>query len=61
VSAAISRRVRANPPSEDRAQGINVLMVWLAANNKGYTSPFWMTLRQTLESKAKVRKGEHDF
>ena len=40
-------------------QGINVLMLWSAAIEKGYASPIWMTLKQALELKACVRKGEH--
>lgn len=39
-------------------QGINVLMLWLAAAEKGYTSPFWMTYRQAQELGGQVRKGE---
>jgi antirestriction protein ArdC len=40
-------------------QGINVLMLWSAAIEKGYTAPIWMTFKQALELKACVRKGEH--
>jgi antirestriction protein ArdC len=39
-------------------QGINVLMLWSAAMEKGYISPTWMTFKQALELKAHVRKGE---
>jgi antirestriction protein ArdC len=39
-------------------QGINVLMLWSAAMEKGYAAPIWMTFRQALELKAHVRKGE---
>jgi antirestriction protein ArdC len=39
-------------------QGINVLMLWSAAMEKGYASPTWMTFKQALEFKAHVRKGE---
>jgi antirestriction protein ArdC len=39
-------------------QGINVLMLWSAAIEKGYTAPIWMTFKQALELKAHVRKGE---
>ena len=39
-------------------QGINVLMLWLAAMDKGYASSTWMTFKQALELKAHVRKGE---
>jgi antirestriction protein ArdC len=40
-------------------QGINVLMLWSAAIEKGYASPIWMTFKQAIELKASVRKGEH--
>jgi antirestriction protein ArdC len=40
-------------------QGINVLMLWAAAMEKGYAAPIWMTFKQALELKANVRKGEH--
>jgi antirestriction protein ArdC len=40
-------------------QGINVLMLWSEAIERGYASPIWMTFRQALELKANVRKGEH--
>jgi antirestriction protein ArdC len=40
-------------------QGINVLMLWSEAVEKGYASPIWMTFRQALALNANVRKGEH--
>jgi antirestriction protein ArdC len=39
--------------------GINVLMLWSAAMEKGYAAPVWMTFKQASELKANVRKGEH--
>jgi len=39
-------------------QGINVLMLWSAAMEKGYAAPIWMTFKQALDLKAHVRKGE---
>ncbi len=38
--------------------GINVLMLWGAAVEGGYGSPFWMTFKQAQELGAHVRKGE---
>ena len=38
--------------------GINVLMLWLAADAKGYRAPFWFTFRQAKEAGGFVRKGE---
>jgi antirestriction protein ArdC len=40
-------------------QGINVLMLWSAAMEKGYAAPVWMTFKQASELKASVRRGEH--
>ena len=39
-------------------QGINVLMLWSAAMEKGFAAPIWMTFKQALEFKAHIRKGE---
>jgi antirestriction protein ArdC len=40
-------------------RGINVLVLWSAAMEKGYAAPVWMTFRQASELNANVRKGEH--
>jgi antirestriction protein ArdC len=39
-------------------KGINVLVLWSAALEKGYAAPIWMTYKQAVELKANVRKGE---
>ena len=39
-------------------RGVNVLLLWAEATDKGYTSPYWLTFRQALELKGHVRKGE---
>jgi antirestriction protein ArdC len=39
-------------------QGINVLMLWAQAVEKGYAAPIWMTFKQALELGGHVRKGE---
>ncbi len=39
-------------------QGINVLILWGAAMDRGYSSPSWFTFKQALEVGAHVRKGE---
>jgi antirestriction protein ArdC len=38
--------------------GINVLLLWLTAMEKGYSDPRWMTFRQATALNAQVRKGE---
>lgn len=40
-------------------RGINVLLLWAEAVDRGYTSPTWMTFRQALALGGHVRKGEH--
>jgi antirestriction protein ArdC len=39
-------------------RGVNTLMLWAAAMEKGYSSPIWMTYRQAAEVGGQVRKGE---
>jgi antirestriction protein ArdC len=38
--------------------GINTLILWNAASDHGFTSPYWMTFKQATQMKASVRKGE---
>jgi antirestriction protein ArdC len=40
-------------------RGINVLVLWIEAEAKGYAAPIWLTFRQAKELNAFVRKGEH--
>lgn len=39
-------------------KGINVLMLWMMASERGYTSETWFTYRQAKEAGGQVRKGE---
>ena len=39
-------------------QGINILMLWGAAMEKGYSAPIWLTFKQALALGGAVRKGE---
>src|SRR5580658_9005938 len=39
-------------------QGINVLVLWLTAFDRGYTCPIWLTFNQAKELNGFVRKGE---
>lgn len=39
--------------------GINILMLWAEAEEKGYTCPLWLTYNQTKELGGFVKKGEH--
>jgi antirestriction protein ArdC len=56
VAGRITRPLRGNGIPY---KGINVLMLWSAALEKGYAAPVWMTFKQASELKANVRKGEH--
>lgn len=38
--------------------GVNTLLLWATAAEKGYAHPHWMTFKQAIELKANVRKGE---
>jgi antirestriction protein ArdC len=53
--AAVSRPLRANGMAY---RGINVVMLWSAAMEKGYRAAIWMTFKQALELNAHVRNGE---
>jgi antirestriction protein ArdC len=39
-------------------RGMNVLLLWCEAVEKGYTAPIWMTYKQAAERGAQIRKGE---
>jgi antirestriction protein ArdC len=39
-------------------RGVNVLLLWCEAMEKGFNSPIWMTYKQASEIGAQVRKGE---
>jgi antirestriction protein ArdC len=39
-------------------RGVNVLMLWAAAMEKGYSCPLWLTYKQAAEIGGQVRKGE---
>lgn len=38
--------------------GVNVPLLWLTAQERGYTSPRWLTYKQATEAGGHVRKGE---
>lgn len=51
--AVFPRRANGEP-----YRGINVLMLWLTAHEKGYGAAHWFTYRQAQEAGGQVRKGE---
>ena len=40
-------------------RGVNVVLLWGEAQEKGYSAPIWMTYKQASELGGQVRKGEH--
>lgn len=55
AAGRITRPLRANGIPY---RGINIVMLWMEALEKGYSAPVWMTFKQALELGAHVRKGE---
>jgi antirestriction protein ArdC len=39
-------------------RGVNVINLWMAALDKGYSAPIWMTFKQAIDLGGGVRKGE---
>jgi antirestriction protein ArdC len=56
AAGSISRPLRHNGQPYS---GINVLMLWIDAMDKGFNAPLWMTFKQALELGGAVKKGEH--
>ena len=38
--------------------GINILMLWASAAERGFAAPIWMTFKQAIELNANVKNGE---
>src|SRR5262245_55450100 len=55
AAGRISRPLRSNGIPY---RGINIVMLWMEAMERGYSAPVWMTFKQALELGAHVRKGE---
>lgn len=55
LAGRITRPLRANGKPY---RGINVVMLWMTAEAKGYAAPIWMTYKQAQELGGQVRKGE---
>ena len=56
AAGRITRPLRSNG---EPYRGINVLMLWDAAESHGFTCPIWMTFQQALQFGGHVKKGEH--
>ena len=55
TAGRITRPLRANGTPY---RGMNVLLLWGEAVDRGYVAPIWMTYKQAQETGAQVRKGE---
>jgi antirestriction protein ArdC len=47
-----------NAASQRPYSGINILILWMACTERGFTGQNWLTFRQALKIGAHVRKGE---
>lgn len=47
-----------NFQSKSHYNGINVLLLWMSATERGYGSQFWLTYKQAAELGGQVRRGE---
>ena len=59
VAAKASLAMPKNAASERQYSGINVLILWGAVIEHGFSTQNWLTFRQALGLGAHVRKGEH--
>jgi len=55
AAGRITRPLRANGIAY---RGINVLMLWASAVERGFAAPLWLTYKQAQELGGQVRKGE---
>lgn len=55
AAGPVSRPLRHN---REPYHGVNVLVLWATAAERGFGAPIWMTFRQALAMGACVRKGE---
>lgn len=55
AAGRINRPLRANGIAY---RGINILMLWGTATERGYSAPLWLTYKQAQELGGQVRKGE---
>jgi antirestriction protein ArdC len=55
AAGTISRPLRATGKPY---RGINIVMLWASAMEKGFSCPIWLTYKQAVELGGQVRKGE---
>jgi antirestriction protein ArdC len=59
VRAKASLTMPRNAATQHQYSGINVLILWSAVIEHGFSTQNWLTFRQTLSLGGNVRKGEH--
>src|ERR1700737_1162467 len=59
AAAKASLAMPKNAATQRRYSGINVLILWAAAIDRGFSAQSWLTFRQALGLGGNVRKGEH--
>lgn len=47
-----------NFSTKNRYRGVNVMLLWLDAEIKGFDSPYWLTFKQAKDLGGNVKKGE---
>lgn len=55
AAGPVSRPLRHNG---ERYNGINILVLWMSALERGFDCPLWLTFNQAAQLKGHVRKGE---
>jgi antirestriction protein ArdC len=58
-AAKASLAMPKNAATQRRYSGINVLILWAAVIDRGFSAQSWLTFRQALGLGGNVRKGEH--
>uniref|UniRef100_UPI00057D8C4B ArdC-like ssDNA-binding domain-containing protein n=1 Tax=Vibrio vulnificus TaxID=672 RepID=UPI00057D8C4B len=47
-----------NASTHQPYQGMNIMLLWMSAAERNFSSPYWLTFKQAKELGGKVRKGE---
>lgn len=59
AAAKASLAMPKNAATQRRYSGVNVLILWFAVIERGFSAQSWLTFRQALSLGGNVRKGEH--
>lgn len=47
-----------NASTHQPYQGMNIMLLWMSAAERNFSSPYWLTFKQAKDLGGKVRKGE---